>query len=253
MGGVLKTGCAGIIRSTEARDWLKDTAGGVIDCPPTASFDSYILYGWTIRTFPHAKKHGFNDPKDHDFSGLTSGYMTLSNGEIVIKNPYFVGQVVTYVGTTAPAGWLLCDGTAVSRETYAALFNLIGETYGAGDGTTTFNIPDFRGKFLEGLPEGQTVGTSIAAGLPNITGQYSNTVAIAAAGTLTTGGGTSYSGAISSISTTKGKYVTAAGTATTAYAYGCKFNASASNAIYGRATTVQPPAVLVNYIIYAGA
>lgn len=55
----------------------------------------------------------------------------------------------TGVGT-APEGWLLCDGSEVSRATYAALFAVIGETYGAGDGSTTFLLPDFRGRFLRG-------------------------------------------------------------------------------------------------------
>jgi microcystin-dependent protein len=51
-----------------------------------------------------------------------------------------------FFGSTAPAGWLICDGTAVSRTTYAGLFGAIGTTYGTGDGTTTFNLPDLRGR-----------------------------------------------------------------------------------------------------------
>lgn len=62
----------------------------------------------------------------------------------------------TPVGTVAaqpssiPAGWLECDGAAVSRTLYAALFNEIGTDYGSGDGSTTFNIPDLRGEFVRG-------------------------------------------------------------------------------------------------------
>jgi microcystin-dependent protein len=52
---------------------------------------------------------------------------------------------------TPPTGWLLCDGSAISRTTYAALFALIGTTYGVGNGSTTFNIPDFRGRFPLGV------------------------------------------------------------------------------------------------------
>lgn len=62
-----------------------------------------------------------------------------------LANPFPVGMVSPYAGAAAPAGWLLCDGTAVSRTTYASLFAAIGTTYGAGDGATTFNIPDMRG------------------------------------------------------------------------------------------------------------
>ncbi|MBI5401665.1 tail fiber protein [Candidatus Wolfebacteria bacterium] len=54
-----------------------------------------------------------------------------------------VGTIVSYASTTAPAGWLLADGNAVSRTTYSNLFGLIGIRYGAGDGSTTFNLPNF--------------------------------------------------------------------------------------------------------------
>jgi microcystin-dependent protein len=57
------------------------------------------------------------------------------------------GSLVDYAGTSAPDGWLMCDGRAVSRSVYASLFTAIGISYGAGDGSTTFNIPDFRGRF----------------------------------------------------------------------------------------------------------
>jgi microcystin-dependent protein len=57
-----------------------------------------------------------------------------------------VGSLVSYAGATAPEGYLLCDGTSVSRTTYATLFSVLSTTYGAGDGTTTFNLPDLRGR-----------------------------------------------------------------------------------------------------------
>ena len=56
-----------------------------------------------------------------------------------------VGGQIPYGGATAPTGWLLCDGAAISRTTYAALFAVIGTAYGSGDGETTFNVPDKRG------------------------------------------------------------------------------------------------------------
>lgn len=55
-----------------------------------------------------------------------------------------IGIINEYAGTTAPTGWLLCNGQAISRSTYASLFAVIGTTYGAGNETTTFNVPDFR-------------------------------------------------------------------------------------------------------------
>lgn len=58
-------------------------------------------------------------------------------------NPIPTGAVLPFASTTAPEGFLLCDGSAVSRVTYAKLFEVIGELYGKGDGSTTFNLPDY--------------------------------------------------------------------------------------------------------------
>jgi microcystin-dependent protein len=60
------------------------------------------------------------------------------------------GTMLEFGGAAAPAGFLMCDGSAVSRATYAALFAVIGEAYGVGDGATTFNVPNFKGKFSVG-------------------------------------------------------------------------------------------------------
>lgn len=60
------------------------------------------------------------------------------------------GTMIDYAGGTPPAGWLECAGQAVSRTTYAALFLAIGTTHGVGDGSTTFNIPDARGRVVFG-------------------------------------------------------------------------------------------------------
>lgn len=61
-----------------------------------------------------------------------------------------VGTVLDFAGATPPEGFLLCYGQEVSRETYAALFGVIGVTYGEGDGSTTFNLPDLRGRVVAG-------------------------------------------------------------------------------------------------------
>ena len=59
-------------------------------------------------------------------------------------------SVLPYAGGSAPEGWLLCDGSAINRTTYAALFAAIGTSHGSGDGSTTFNLPDYRWTFLRG-------------------------------------------------------------------------------------------------------
>lgn len=61
-----------------------------------------------------------------------------------------VGATVEFAGVNAPSGWFLCSGQAISRITYANLFSVLGTTYGAGDGSTTFNLPDCRGRVIAG-------------------------------------------------------------------------------------------------------
>ncbi len=64
------------------------------------------------------------------------------------------GAVMAFDGSVAPGGWLFCDGSAVSRTTYSSLFAVMGINHGSGDGTSTFNLPDYRGRFLRGQDQG---------------------------------------------------------------------------------------------------
>jgi microcystin-dependent protein len=64
------------------------------------------------------------------------------------------GQVIDYAGSTIPSGWQQCDGSAISRTTFSALFTAIGTTWGVGDGSTTFNVPDLRGRTAVGAGTG---------------------------------------------------------------------------------------------------
>lgn len=68
----------------------------------------------------------------------------------IVTNTTPTGVVLPYAGSSVPNGWMMCDGSAISRTEYAALFASIGTTYGAGDGSTTFNLPDYRYGFLRG-------------------------------------------------------------------------------------------------------
>lgn len=67
------------------------------------------------------------------------------------------GAIKGFAGTTIPTGYLLCDGSAVSRTVYPALFTAIGQTWGGGDGSTTFNIPDYRGRVIVGAGQGTSL------------------------------------------------------------------------------------------------
>lgn len=75
-----------------------------------------------------------------------------------------VGMVMHYASRNAPTGWLECSGQAVDRTIYAALFSVIGTTFGSGNGTTTFNLPDLRGEFIRGWDNSRGVDSSRALG-----------------------------------------------------------------------------------------
>jgi microcystin-dependent protein len=74
-----------------------------------------------------------------------------------------LAEIKPFTGATAPTNFMICDGTAISRTTYATLFALISTTYGVGDGSTTFNLPDMRGIFLKGAGT-QTISGIVHAG-----------------------------------------------------------------------------------------
>lgn len=82
----------------------------------------------------------------------------IAPGEI-IKAEDFTGLILMWAGAAAPTGWLICDGSAISRTTYEDLFAILGTTYGAGDGSTTFNLPDFRSSMP--LGKGQKTRTMV--------------------------------------------------------------------------------------------
>ncbi len=88
------------------------------------------------------------------------------------------GAVMAFAMAAAPVGWLACDGSLRSRAAYPGLFSAVGVVYGAGDGTTTFSLPDLRGEFLRGLDggrgidAGRSIGTGQGDALQNITGSF---------------------------------------------------------------------------------
>ena len=131
---------------------------------------------------------------------------------------------------TLPVHCVWLEGAEVSRTTYATLFSIYGTTYGAGDGSTTFNLPDFRGKAIWG----DDSAGYIAAGLPNITGRMGNTDSHSSAAD-----GCFYRSGKS------GKLENDSGEADP----NIYFAASRSNSIYGNSTTVQPPSIKVR--VYA--
>jgi microcystin-dependent protein len=76
------------------------------------------------------------------------------------------GTIHAFAGTTAPEGWMICDGTAISRTDYAGLFAAIGELWGNGDGSTTFNLPDLEGRFLRGADNSSGIDPDAGSRIP---------------------------------------------------------------------------------------
>ena len=118
--------------------------------------------------------------------GLKTATPTATSNDTSVATTEFVrravdssmpsGAVMYFAMQAAPAGWLKADGSAVSRTQYPALFAAIGTTYGAGDGRTTFNLPDLRGEFVRGwdggrnIDQGRAFGSAQGDAIRNITG-----------------------------------------------------------------------------------
>lgn len=168
-----------------------------------------------------------------------TGEPHVATSHWTILGGFSVGDIkmISYNGAIE-AGWLLCDGGALSRTLYAKLYGKIGTTYGAGDGSTTFNLPNYTGGTF---PEGaSTAGVAHAAGLPNITGyQLVYFYSLQSA----------HGGAFDAPTLPSDRY-TGGTTVTGAEGYGAiNFDASKSNATYGASNTVQPKSLTTRFII----
>lgn len=84
-------------------------------------------------------------------------YLTQAEGDAAYR---VIGAVQMFAGVAAPLNWLMCDGTAISRTTYAALFAVIGTNFGVGDGVNTFNVPDLRARIPRGVSPAYPLGTT---------------------------------------------------------------------------------------------
>lgn len=162
-----------------------------------------------------------------------------------------VGTILSFAGSKVPNGFLICDGSEVSKTTYADLYKVVGDLYGESGSEETFLLPDLRDKFVQGA--NGNLGTSKDAGLPNVTGQVGYLKAIDDG---------NYN---ESISLREGCFKNSKNMTTTPPAQSVRnstqdstnrtgtivFDASKSNAIYGNSDTVQPPSVCLTFIIKA--
>lgn len=164
---------------------------------------------WDSETEYQANKSYVVDP----ISGIVYRCLVTNTNQPVSNPTYWdiafspyeamvpTGSTQMFAGTSAPRGWLIADGRAVSRTTYAALFAVIGTTYGNGDGSTTFNLPDMRGVVVRGVDRGRNLDPSRVQGSyqgdlfashshnNSVTiqqaGEHSHTASIASAGSHT--------------------------------------------------------------------
>jgi microcystin-dependent protein len=172
---------------------------------------------------------------------VTDGTVTWEIHKIGTGNGgdgFAIGDIIMIAGNnTIRDGWLECDGRAVSRTMFPDLFSAIGTTYGAGDGASTFNLPDYNSaeRFVQGS---SVAGTVKSAGLPNIEGTSRY---------LFTTGPDLPDGAFSDGATTSS---TNDGSVAITFRK-LHFSAQDSNSIYGNSNTVQPPALTARFVIKA--
>ncbi len=155
-----------------------------------------------------------------------------------INQGFKIGDIKTSVKNANHDNWFLCNGQAISRVTYADLFALIGTKFGTGDGTSTFNLPDYRGKFLRGLggDSASDIYKTQAEGLPNITGSF----VARTGGVIEAWEGSFYAG--DSVSTNQWGGTTLTTNVT-------QFSAQKSSAVYGASSHVTPINQAVNFFI----
>ncbi len=167
------TGKVSLITTSSASDSISITTSGAIT---TSSVNGISMTNTGNTTALSVNQQGIADIvnfKDNDSSALivkdggTVGINTSSpsstykldvNGKSNVSDGVYQagfllvppGAIMPYAASSAPGGWLICDGSAVSRTTYSALFALIGSQYGNGDGVNTFNLPNMKGRMIVG-------------------------------------------------------------------------------------------------------
>ena len=282
-----------------SRNVIKSTNGdspvswGAADWPLTIyiPFDQEaqegFIRGWLATTRSTLLKFGHWFKKDNPSVGKNAWNIFDGSSDIRIGvvNPTDhtvamdcmpAGVVLPYAGATAPTGFLLCYGQAISRTTYAVLFAAIGTTYGAGDGSTTFNLPDLRGRAafgkgdMGGVEAGRLnsvigsalgamggaqleaagVSVSVSGGISGFTG---GSLGVHVDGYTTSGADnrTNATGGGSDVAAgSHGHSVSADGATSGSLVVGGSFSGSGSGAT--AAVTNVPPAIVLNQIISTG-
>ena len=179
------TGAASLPASTTATSAVTATAGQVTTCNPSSTFAVTLpaspsngticgVYVLAAATSYVTVAAGSGNTLDYAVGRLYAGqsaYLVYNSTTTSWVSPTQnnqgtqpSGTLLDFAGGTVPAGFLACDGSAVSRSTYAGLFAAIGTTWGSGDGTTTFNVPDLRGRATIGAGTGTGLTARTLAG-----------------------------------------------------------------------------------------
>ena len=185
------------------------------------------------------------------------GWGTLVNENFdKIDATSITGVIQMYAGSTAPSGWLICNGQAVSRTTYAALYAVIGTTYGAGDGSTTFNVPNLVNKTVRGSNSlGKTGGsdtvTLSTAQMPAHTHDGGSLTAASAGAhthSINRPSGAGSLGAVSPAWNTK-EHIVWNGMVNSAGAHTHTISGATASVGSGSAVTITNPYIMLHYII----
>lgn len=176
----------------------------------------------------------------------TPSYIDGIHWVVDVESGAPVGAVMPYAGSTPPDGWLLCDGSEISRTNYARLFSVIGTTYGAGDGNSSFNLPDL----VEGVPIGAESNSSFIGykdngqlpnieGALNVMGSHGADIfnAVSNPGCFFMNPADKMGWSMNVVQQDYGKYA------------GIVFKASGWNSIYGNYTRVRPAGTAMLYAI----
>lgn len=216
-----------------------------INKTPIVNANNQLVYTRVgLRVYDASEVYFLNDVVVGTVNNVTGFYKSVANnhvGQSLSDTNYWekFAQVENYnsyfnIGEpqfsldfeNLPEDCIWLEGAAVSRTTYSTLFGIYGTTYGEGDGSTTFNLPDFRNRVLWGA----TSGGYIAAGLPNVAGAVGHEAIV-----NNPTGPFFYTGGIGGRNYNNGPY-------TSGYV---SFDASRSSSIYGNSNTVQPPSIKV--------
>lgn len=235
---------AGIANSTKFYGYINGSTliPALTTTAPTWSTDKQ---GWYDATEVH--RYYMNAYKDG--SGNWTGKSIIQSK---MNTDLPSGSIVMYGGSVAPGGWLLCDGSAISRTAYSGLFGRIGTTFGVGDGSTTFNLPDFGGIFPRGAGTNTQLSDSSSTAFAATLGTYQDDAMQKITGSVSDFRGTGYvdvASGVFSLTDLGNQAVWAGGTATaTSIDFDSNDSTSPNTARTDDAET-RPANLAINFII----